>query len=207
MFSKSNLLIVVVLLLLAVAAYGLMGTSALFSDTETSVDNTFVAGTLDLEIGSHATLPIAVTNVKPGDWGSAWIPLKNVGSVQGQVKFASLTKTLDEDRDCNPPEAAVDGSCGYYVNGELDENLTVVLWDDANSDDIYDVGTETYFFQATGLDGIEATPVWSPSAVITIAPGATIYLKVRWDVLGSVGNIIQSDATAFTLTFDFEQYP
>jgi len=202
----------ILLSLLTIVTVGTLATvattQALFSDTETSEGNTFAAGTLELEIGTHASFPINVTNTKPGEWNTAWIKLNNVGTVQGQVKFASLTKTLDKENGCNSPEATVDTTCGNPGNGkgELDENLIIVLWDDVDSNDVFD-GGETYFFQALGLDNIAATPKWSPSSPITIAPGATQWLKVRWDILGSVGNIIQSDSATFTLTFDFEQYP
>ena len=72
----------------AVAAIAGGATYALFSDTETSNGNTFMAGTLDLELGgSVQTAPVNLTNMKPGDSTAVTFDLHNAGSLPGVVSF------------------------------------------------------------------------------------------------------------------------
>lgn len=72
-----------------VAAVGIGGTVAYFSDVETSSQNTFAAGTLDLGLGNSAGLPStgdvtqtwSTTNWAPGETQSGTLYVHNAGSV------------------------------------------------------------------------------------------------------------------------------
>lgn len=78
------------------------GTMALFSDSETSSDNTIKAGTLNLKLGGgHETIEfLKRTNLEPSDEpeGPAMLPVQNTGSVPGYltVQVASIDGGLQE---------------------------------------------------------------------------------------------------------------
>lgn len=130
----------------AVGAVVVGGTTAYYSDVETSTGNTFTAGSLDLKISNEAhysnmpngteldwdlgdiaddggvtmTSPfIYFTDVKPGDWGYNKITAK----VLDNDAYAQLTitKTLDADVTCTGPESKVsepqDPQCGIGGTG------------------------------------------------------------------------------------------
>lgn len=56
------------------------GTIAFFSDTETSTDNTFTAGTLNIELGT-SSWSAGFNSMKPGDTVTFTLPVNNVGSM------------------------------------------------------------------------------------------------------------------------------
>ena len=78
-----------VIAIVAVISIGI--TSAYFSDTETSTDNTMAAGTMDLDIngGDAAVTTMTLTDKAPGDSGSepstGSLTLKNSGSLEGEL--------------------------------------------------------------------------------------------------------------------------
>jgi spore coat-associated protein N len=62
------------------------GTWAAFNDVETT-SNTFAAGTLDLVVGSTSTMNFTIANLKPGDYFTKQLVLKNNGSLDiNQIK-------------------------------------------------------------------------------------------------------------------------
>jgi len=133
------------------------GTMAYFSDTETSSDNTFVAGSIDLEVGNTSTyngvanagttwsidditdeLFFGFNDVKPGDWGQDTIDLR-VTSNPSWV-CANITLTLSAENGINEPEEEDgDNTIGDW-NGELDNEIQFMFWGDANSDGVFDAG-------------------------------------------------------------------
>lgn len=193
-----------------IAGVVLGATGAYFTDTETSPINVFAAGTLDLttDQGQYTTLPIQVTNVKPGDFGTGTIRLKNAGTITGDIIAATINKTEDKENGCNPPEALVDGSCENpgAGQGDLDDYLKLTVWMDTNGNGILD-GTETYFVSSSqGLSSLNGV-IFQPSSEVSLSADQTADIKVRWEAdpahLG--GNIFQSDSTSFSLTFGFKQ--
>jgi predicted ribosomally synthesized peptide with SipW-like signal peptide len=94
-----------------VAAIAVGATVAYFSDTETSIGNTFTAGSLDLKLsndGQTYTDGVAATltfsNMAPGsETGLANIYYKNAGTVSGKVKInINYTESDNETGDTNP---------------------------------------------------------------------------------------------------------
>ena len=69
------------------------GTFAYFSDTETSTNNTFTAGTLDLDITDNT--PITLTNMKPGDSATGSMTVENIGGLPGCLYATSWYVTAD----------------------------------------------------------------------------------------------------------------
>jgi predicted ribosomally synthesized peptide with SipW-like signal peptide len=144
----------------AAAAVVIGGTTAYFSDTETSNNNTFTAGSIDLKVdntctyngiacpnmkdpaGNDLVLNWAATDlgashkffyftdVKPGDYGEDTISL-HVDS-NDACGFVKITKPAANDTDvsCPEPEMAVETACAPTSDGELDENTIFSIWSD-----------------------------------------------------------------------------
>jgi predicted ribosomally synthesized peptide with SipW-like signal peptide len=75
---------------------GLVGaaTWAYFSDVETSSNNTFTAGTLDLTVdGANDPLPVKfqLGPLAPGESGTIIYELNNVGSLNGWLDIEGVT--------------------------------------------------------------------------------------------------------------------
>jgi len=153
-------------------------TNAFFQDTETSTDNTFTAGKLDLKIdfdgyynkvadgtpnaGSWTEKDLAVgvdkffnfTDVKPGDFGEGTISL-HLYDNDGWGRMV-IENVNDLDNSCTEPEIEDEPGCvneGLGTGtGELRENLSFYAWLDQG---------ETPGFQNIGADGqpIDDDPV------------------------------------------------
>lgn len=152
----------------AVAAVVIGGTSAFFSDTETSTGNTFTAGAIDLKINNKSYVSnqttgeliaspntswvdadteikhyFDFTDVKPGDRGEDTISL----TVDNNDAWAcaELTLTSNKDNTCTEPELGVDTSCTpsstNLFDGELAQGIEFVWWAD-DGDNVLEVGEE-----------------------------------------------------------------
>jgi len=99
-------------------------TYAYFSDTETSSGNTITAGTLDLEIGAGASLPMVVENAYPGMPATSKVfKVKNAGSINGHLRFPQGTMSLVGDENgVKEPEGS-----DSETAGELCGNVNVVV--------------------------------------------------------------------------------
>ena len=157
-----NKKILVSLALIGVAVAAIGGTSAFFSDKETSTGNTFVAGSIDLKVGDETWSvngpidnrtkelknwdPTDLTNqkffdfsdLKPGDNGADGIKIK-VGTNPAWV-CAKINVTEDEDVTMTEPEGDVDED---EETGELDESLWIKFYKDTNCDGIQETGENT----------------------------------------------------------------
>lgn len=137
------------LVLFVMGALALGGTGAFFSDTETSIGNTFTAGAIDLKIDNESyyngvlstTTSWTLTDLtiqkffdfpdlKPGDVGEDTISL-HVNNNDSYL-CANVKLTSNNDNGCNEPEGLVDGSCGDpgVGEGELASNVNFVWWAD-----------------------------------------------------------------------------
>jgi predicted ribosomally synthesized peptide with SipW-like signal peptide len=193
-------------ILMSVAVIGFVGalaagaTSAYFSDTETSTGNTFTAGTLDLNIdgGNTNVVKFTVGNKAPGDTGTGYWTVKNVGTVDGFLDLENKV-VVNNDNACNEPEDIVDDTCTTLLGGELGANLNVVLFVDADHNGIVDTGDVTLY---TGtLDGLVSAMV----ADVAFAAGAEKYISMNWEIPSTVENIIQSDSVEFGMTLELGQ--
>lgn len=161
---------------------------AAFSDTEQSTDNTVQAGTLDLKVdgGDSAGTTLSVSNVAPGDTGSATRNVSNSGSINGTLTV-NVTNVVDDENGQNEPESEFDNSSGAS-EGELSDTVNVTIYVD---------GTEI----ATGtLSSIEGE-----YNVGELASGDSATVTVEYSVPGDAGNEIQSDIVTFDLVFELEQ--
>lgn len=146
---------------------------AFFSDTETSGDNTFIAGELDLQIDSDCEyyqndLPVSCNgfgnwslgnlttekffnfdDIKPEDYGENTISL-HVFENDAWVCM-DIGALENDDNGCNDPETeAGDNTCGDD-QGELAQNLEFFAWLDEGAMD---------GFQGQGLDATEGDNIW-----------------------------------------------
>jgi len=193
-----------------IAGIALGTTGAYFSDIEISPNNIFAAGTLELSTeGEYTTMPIEVANIKPGDSDIGIIRLKNIGTITGEIDASIINMTQDNENNCNTPEALEDLTCTDpgADTGELDDYLKIILWVDANDDNILSTSTETFFVSPaqslSALNGI----TFFPSSPINLSAEESADIKLMWqaDPDHLSGNLFQSDDTAFTITFNFIQ--
>jgi len=125
------------------------GTSAFFSDTETSTGNTFTAGSIDLLIDNESyyngvfnqATSWEMTNLtdqkffdfddlKPGDYGEDTISI-HVDTNDAWL-CADVTLTSNDENGCNEPEGFVDQTCDAPGpdQGELADLVNFVWWAD-----------------------------------------------------------------------------
>jgi len=206
-----------------VAAGAGLSTTALFNDTETSADNQFTAGELDLRVdweesynGEHVETQ-ELTNdpgtifdfedLKPGDYGEATVSL-HLEDNPGWI-WMKLNQTSNWDNACTEPEHNAEGTCGS--EGELDEELEFTIWSDDGDNELQE--DEKVIFEGTAeeleekstsegilLDGNSSTEETEPF------PGAeTGYIGVKWNLPLDTGNRIQGDSVSYDVTFYTEQ--
>jgi spore coat-associated protein N len=198
---------IVGLILALVLIIGLVGvgTYAYFSDTESSTGNTLTAGTLDLNIegGDIAVTTFDVSDVAPGDNGTASSTLANVGSLAGELDIATSVVS-------NTPGAGGEFGGG---SGELGASAQIAMYLDVDQSGTWtagDIGLQsdgsTYTFP-TSLDYDEiddyASETWD--AVETMNASASDDIFVDWGVPTTAGNEIQGDSVSFDITFTLEQ--
>lgn len=203
--------------LLIIGAIGAVAagvTIAYFSDTETSQDNTFGAGTLDLTIDGNDdpnVFHFDFQNLAPGDDGNyTWVPKNYNGTLDGKISL-EISAIVNDDNGCTEPEDNIpDYTCGS-VGGELGDNLEVRL---IRSDGTTDLN----LIEKTGLGASCPGGVCSGGWVtlnnstgtypdLWTLPGGNggSTVKLEWRIPTTVGNIIQSDISIFDLIFSLEQ--
>ncbi|MFH1890030.1 MAG: TasA family protein [Candidatus Kuenenbacteria bacterium] len=184
----------------AVAAITIGATTAYFSDNETSIGNTFTAGTLDLNLDGADTNTVKFTlaNLKPGDSGSGTWIVNNVGNLGGFLDLESIN-LADDDNNCNDPESDVDDSCTLTGGGELSANMNVDLFVDVNNNASLDAGEEVIY------SGALSSIALSYDLNLALASGDTNYISLNWIIPADSGNIIQSDGLELDITFELAQ--
>ena len=180
--------------------------NAFFSDTETSRDNTFAAGELDLKIDNTSyyngvlwpdttwsfdedmKLFFNFMDLKPGDYGEDTISLH----VQNDAYVCmSITKTADDDVTCTEPERSDDPTCSEpnddLFDGELGGLLQFIFWADDGDNVLED--DETVFksgIAATLFDGViwpladSSTNIWNPDGGPMLASNPAYYIGKAW---------------------------
>jgi len=151
-----------------VAAIALAGTQAYFSDTETSVGNTFTAGTIDIDIDGHNpfTGHYDIGDLKPGETGYMNFKIKNVGTNAANIskKLYHFTHTdsvagTNAGFTCgnvqvsSEPEFLAEGGT-FDSSGNCDTNGWSAK-DYVQSQIIYDLSVEVY-----AGDDETGGPIW-----------------------------------------------
>lgn len=170
-----------------VAAVAIFATGAFFQDTETSSDNTFTAGKLDLQVdfegyynelvdgtpnaGSWTLADLTtqkffnLTDVKPGDFGEGTVSLHVFDN--DAWACVTITPTANDDMGCTEPESGVDATCGDPGpgEGELAQNLVFTIWADICNVDTADPGDNVFQEQCD----IPLTQGFGPTSPVTWA--------------------------------------
>ncbi len=138
------------------------GVYAAFSDTESTTDNTFAAGTLDLTVGAAdpTTESISVTNIKPGDTGNAatW-PVNNIGSISGNLTV-TIGAITNNENNLTEPESSAGDVTGGAAEGELGTYMRVAIWLDVDESGTWNTGDVALESDGGTLTstGVEALP-------------------------------------------------
>jgi predicted ribosomally synthesized peptide with SipW-like signal peptide len=199
--KMKKILIALMAVMVTVGLVGL-GTFAVFSDEVDVEDNTFAAGTIELDVqgNSSENQSYTFTNIKPGDTGG-WVgyggnpqytparpywTVTNTGSLPG-----TLTVTFDiqdYNADDNPISMA-NGSLSWAMRMQLRVN-----------------GTWT----AEGHLGRNPT-LWNRT--INLEPGQSVTLDYAWHLnaapSAAIGgwNVLQGHSTEFDVNLYLEQQP
>lgn len=193
------------ILMIGMLAFGLgFGTQALFSDTETSSENTFTAGTLKLDVQSDNGEVVSYTfeNIKPGDsagWEgvtSPWVPglswtVTNIGSLGGvlTVSIVNLVDYYWDQENVALDEYGVPLS--LVVAGAGDPRLSTQLRPQVRVNGAWK--TET-----SGLHNLNPFTV-------DLAAGQTVTIAIAWSMPEAAGDEYQGAKTTLDVQFDLEQ--
>jgi len=133
-----------------VASLTVGATRAYLDDTETSANNTFTAGTLDLVVDGENPLTSAkfsVTNMKPDSQPKGTFNLLNDGTVNGFIDIEGVTVSNNENSCLEPETEAGDSTCGTpgLGEGELQNVVNVRLFNDFNCDGWISAGDTTFY--------------------------------------------------------------
>ena len=187
------------------------GTWAYFSDLETSYDNCFTAGSLDLKVDGfddpNVLTYFEIECIAPGDSGKANVTLTNAGCVDGYGDIHFIM-TENSDNGFTEPEDDVvppnDDSWDGTAEGDLCDVLELTVKADTDRDGSYD---ETIFagYTMCGVDCIN----WDlgPIPGTDFLPDNWIELEISWFVPTTVGNIIQTDKCCGDIEFSLHQNP
>lgn len=198
------------IIVLALAAT-ISGTIAFFTDTETSAGNIITTGGFNLKVDntsyyngvfstSTSWEPTSLTNqlflnftdVKPGDEGedtislhvstsSAWacMSLDMTSNVDGTCTSAELESV--EDADCDEASTST-------FNGELAENVSIILWGD-DGDNVLE-NDETIFWNPSAIEDISGSGwipladfehnIWSSATGTPLVSTSTYYIGKAW---------------------------
>ncbi|WP_134668768.1 TasA family protein [Halorussus marinus] len=182
------------------------GTMALFSDTESSNNNSVSAGTLNLtNDGSSDWNLLQVSGAAPGDAGSGTQKLKNTGSITGDLKmkvtrFESNENGVNEAEASDDPNGTVDSPGS---DGELDENLKVYVrykGPNGSTTDLYGSGTsQSNMVKASKISQGHSKTLGQ------LAENDVGTLEVDYKIPSGVDNKIQSDSVEADVKFTLEQ--
>ena len=182
-----------------VAAMAGAGTFAYYVDTETSVGNTFTAGTLDLEVNGENPLSSSFTieNIQPSyrETVCKGMNLTNSGTCDGYLSMW-MENLVDDDNGLTEPEGDVD-TTGGAGEGELSQYLCIVIWDDVCGNELYNGTLANFTANHNNSD--------NQIALGKLTAGQTRYFPVGYYVPSGVGNIIQSDSSTFDVVIDLLQ--
>lgn len=187
--------VVAVLVGSALVLAALTGAVAEFDDSETSANNTIVAGTLDLKVdGADDPLvkKFTVECVSPGDFQHLWIELKNDGCIDGiaDLHFKNIVNYENGRGEQELPEDTTSG----WLTGELGDNLMVTV----AYNSVYPP-----WCQKVTLNSLECID----KDLGPLDAGDTQKLLITWVLYDDVGNECQSDSVKFDIEFTLHQVP
>jgi predicted ribosomally synthesized peptide with SipW-like signal peptide len=178
-----------------VAALVAVGTWAYFVDIETSEDNTFTAGSLDLKVNGMDDPDVetffTIECVKPGDMGSATMTLTNEGCCVPAIADIHIKNLVDNENDIKEPEEVLNDTGPV---GELSQNMWLTMT-------AYDAGGAQQWYQEGWLDILHCQNFF----IGPLNPDDVVTVVITWEVPGATGNIIMTDSVEFDIEFSLHQ--
>jgi len=223
--KKMKALLVSIIVVSLMGALVGVGLFAYFNDTETSPNNTFTAGIVDLELdkdgsyynGVNCQL-FNVTGMHPGDTVEETLSLHvTEASNPGILEKMTLTVVADSDNDggSKPPMPALEDYCDGIIgngldgtaDGDLDTFLSVKLWWD-DGDNIHQPA-EPYIWQGMA-SFLTANPGYVIDLDYPINQGTQYYMGWELhfdDATGDAENIAMTDKWVVDAVFLLKQVP
>jgi len=180
-------------------------TRAYFSDTETSNNNTFSAGSLDLTVDGNNgtnTVKFTVNNIRPGNQPTGSWTLANVGKISGYLDLKNITVTNNENGCVEPENEAGDNTCGRpgTGDGELQNVINLRLYIDKDKDGYWSTGDVMIY------NGLVKDIAGSYNQNELIAAGSNIRINAVFDWWSTSGdNKAMGDDMTLNITFDLSQ--
>jgi spore coat-associated protein N len=218
---------ILVLIFSALLVLGLAsgGTWAFFTDTESSTNNSIIAGTLDLRVGAADPCTESIDlgyQIQPGMNGNAadWT-VTNLGSINGSLKVTIGSITNNENTRTEPEEAAGDTTSGA-AEGELGDFVDIAVWLDVNQSSVWDAGDMYLKSDGTVVNWASGSSLpagaydninnyagidWeSADGMPSLSGSADLDFMVEYTFpIDANDNRTQSDGCLFDITFILEQ--
>lgn len=213
--KKILLSLLMVGLVVGVSGY----TIAQFSDVESSVNNTFAAGKLDLELGAGNPIPFNVSNLTAGQSGTGKVTLTNTaGSLNGDLDIKIANFTQAENGVIEPELEAGD----YENGGDLWIPFGIVGYLDVNRNGVFDAGDIqlAYNGQKSAYPGFWAGDFHYAAVnsnltgwddIMTLTAGQSVdfvllwKMSPTWDYSNYNYNIVQTDSLGFDVLTSLEE--
>ena len=186
-----------------VAAAASIVTVSYFSDTETSSDNTFTTGTIDIAVDGEnpwdATAEYAFSGLEPSDDEDIDVMLSNVGTndvvIWKKVSVTSETDNIQSEPECD--------AIGGTWSGSVCSGGTSI--DDLSTQFVYsmDIGGSIDIDQAWDVRLSDVNDLWIP--IGRLDSGDTLAVDQNYYFDEMAGNEYQGDEMTVNITFYAEQ--
>jgi len=215
-----------------VAAIAIGGTVAYFSDTETSVGNTFTAGTIDISVDNMNpwTETFALADMKPTYTDYINFTIQNKGSDPNPVDVWKTLKVTNEETgavsepECNDqsgawtpdPSQPNGGTCVFGSNGDNNNLSGAIIYD--LKVEVYDANNQKVWWQTIyvdtdkkSLDDVYGTNgTYGPNGDVNVYLGmipANGYMKVMqsYHLSDTTDNWAQGDKMTFDISLKAQQ--
>ncbi len=190
------------------------GTWAYFSDPETTENNVFTAGKLDISFGANVSVPFSVSNFVCGQTMSGSITIVGTGSSINST-LALVTGAFSEPAESQPAEFPTDMT-ENEVAGEL--QITVTVPDLEFTQDEWGADLKPWTADDTGEDLNSDPDVIYTGPVSGLTAGAkkcamevgdsitySITVSFPADPTGADDNVWQGDGVEFNFTWTANQ--
>jgi len=175
-------------------------TKAWLSDTETSFNNTFAAGSLNLTVDENDgtnTVKWTLSNLVPGNQPKGRFILENTGTIDGYLDLENIVVTSHENGIIEPETEAGDTT---NTEGELEDVLNLRLVTDLNCDGWISVGDTTFF------NGKVGTVASNYDLNVLIPAGGRVCVTGIYDWWLTVDdNKAMTDSFDLDITFELSQ--
>jgi predicted ribosomally synthesized peptide with SipW-like signal peptide len=198
--------IVFSLMVIAITASVLIGgTTAFFSDTETSTGNTFTAGTIDVEVdGENPWVNQFVwEDAKPGRCETMTMNIKNVG--QNPLKLWKIVKCLSEDENgvVEPEQEWYDENGG--PKNDIQSAITYEMLVDGNMVVNQEAGITMDQIADSYVGLLKLDPGAQPEWNGILEVDETVMVEQTYCMKEETGNWAQSDQLTFVIEVEGRQ--